>query len=622
MSQKEGKNNLGRKVVLDITENICGNCSKIWTDECPKSEYKDRKLNQAIVMRSDGGCDQFKLSVYKKNQADEGFEKLSQANQMVVLALENITELYHDERSIPYICQRNSKYLITRKLRSRDFKTYLAGLLYNTNEKAPNQEALASAINVLEAKCQAGPEHKLYNRVAPGEDGSIWIDMGDKKERVIHVMKKGWEIVDTPPILFRRYTHQSPLPEPVKDGDIDKILEFANLKNESDNLLYQVTAVTCLIPGIPHVVLIMFGPRGGGKSTALLIIRNCVDPSTVDLLGPPHRKMELVQTLDHNWCGFFDNVTEVKDWMADVFCSAVTGTGEIKRALYTDDDDVIYNYRRCVGITCISIVAKRGDFLQRSLLLPFALISKKERKTDKEIQILFKENAPKIFGGMLNVLVKALQIYPTIKLPDGLHRMADYMQWGCAITEAMGKNKEEFLNAYDDNVNRQDLEAVYANPICDALIKFMEGKPKGWEGTASQLHSHLKIEAKELEISTRQKEWPKTPRLVSCALNDLIPALPSVGLKVTRSRGGKKGRIIHIEHTIGWVQDNIPVQPTNQETLELKKAKWQGPYEPAIFDKRIMDAKGCSREDAEHIRMSWMKEGIINETSGGLINWV
>lgn len=517
----------------------CGLCAYWMTPQCPFLD--DAK--KGTLQRGDDACSEF----YPKRKK-QGEKRESQADMLVKLALGNAEELFHDNRQLPYIHLSRSNVLATLRLRSREVKTWLAGLLWKTEEKAPNQEALGSAINVLEALCHDGTEYKLYNRIAPGEDGSIWIDMADKDWRAIHVTREGWQVVSNPPILFRRYSNQKAIPDPVRGGDVNQILEFANVNDEGDRLLYIVTSTTYLIPNIPHVILIFFGPQGSGKTWSLRVIRSLVDPSQLGLLNLPRRPRELVQNLDHHWLAFYDNVGRVPEWCSNVFCRAVTGMGVSKRALYTDDDDVIYSYHRCIGLTDINIAAERGDMLQRSLLLGLNAIPKKQRKTEKRLKAAFKKAGPRIFGAMLDVLVKAIQIYPTVKL-EGLHRMADYVTWGCAVTEALGIDKQRFLDAYEQNVMQQNLEMVRASPISDALIKLMDEHSLGWEGTPSQLFTELEEKAKELKISTRQKMWPKKPYVLSRRLNELAPSLPSIGYEIHTRRTGRT-RLISISAVI------------------------------------------------------------------------
>jgi hypothetical protein len=567
---------------------ICASCGgKLQLDhedDIGQKWFKCQKCGQQTCKPKSAERQQLEESLKKTETVPPPPPKnMSQADMLVKLARNHAKQVFHDERHVPYIRLYNSKTLRTLRLRSRDVKSWLAGLLWKTQEKAPNQEALSSALNVLEAQCQEGSAHKLYNRIAPGEDNSIWIDMADEKCRAIHITREGWQIVDNPPTLFRRYSHQKAIPEPVTGGNINQILRFANIKNEADKLLFVVTTVTYFMPDIPHAILILFGPQGSGKTWSLSVIRRLVDPSQLGLLNLPRRPRELVQNLDHHWCSFYDNVGRVSEWCSNVFCRAVTGMGVSKRALYTDDDDVIYSYHRCVGLTDINIAAERGDMLQRSLLLGLQAIPKKQRKTEKELNEIFEQVHPSILGAILDVMVKAIQIYPTIKL-QGLHRMADYVVWSCAITEALGIDKQQFLDAYEENIVQQNLEMVQASPISDALIKLMEESPKGWEGTASQLFAELEDKAKELRISTRQKAWPKKPHILSRRLNELAPSLPAAGYQIDRGHKGKNRLIlINSVGSVGSGENSVGTDATTgtfgsfsvHVTLEdLKAVHW------------------------------------------------
>jgi len=473
-----------------------------------------------------------------ENLEKEG-KKQSQADMLVTLALAKAVDLFHDDRQVPYIHVQKSDALTTLRLRSKEVKSWLAGLLWEAYGKAPNQEALGSALNVLNALAQKGSKYKLYNRLAPSENGSIWLDLADDKWRAIHITKDGWKIVDKPPILFRRYSHQKPIAVPTRGGDIRLLFKYANIRYLGDQLLYLVGTISYLIPAIPHVIMVFFGPQGSGKTWSLRVVRNLVDPSLLDLLSLPRREREVIQNLDHHWCSFYDNVGRIPTWCSNVFCRAITGTGVSKRALYTDDDDVIYNYHRCVGLTDINIAAERGNMLQRSLLLGLLAIPKHDRKTEKQLKNSFEKERRSILGAMLDILVRAIRIYPTIKL-EGLNRMADYVVWGCAITEALGIDKKHFLEAYEENISAQNLEVVRASPISDVLVKLMEAHSlDGWEGTPSQLYSELEEKAKELKISTRQKAWPKKPHVLTRRLNELAPSLPSIGYQIEMSRSSK-----------------------------------------------------------------------------------
>jgi hypothetical protein len=49
--------------------------------------------------------------------------------------------------------------------------------------------------------------------------------------------------------------------------------------------------------------------------------------------------------------------------------------------------------------------------------------------------------------------------------------MADFALWGEAISQAMGYKPLVFLNAYYENIGRQNIEAIEANPLGQAIAK-------------------------------------------------------------------------------------------------------------------------------------------------------
>jgi len=237
--------------------------------------------------------------------------------------------------------------------------------------------------------------------------------------------------------------------------------------------------------------------------------------------------------------------------MSDTLCRAATGGGFTKRELYTDDDDIIYNFKRCVGLNGINIAAQRGDLLDRILLVGLQDIPKSRRRTEKQLLAEFESCKAEILGGFLDTLVKAIRIYPTVN-PKELFRMADFTRWGCAIAKALGSSEEDFIDAYEEKVRTQIEEAAYASPVAMVLMDRMRsivevgGANTNWEGTPSKLFTALTKHAKdELGISTRQKAWPKAPHILVRQLNELAPSLKALGLEViTGVRTAKTRRII------------------------------------------------------------------------------
>jgi hypothetical protein len=303
---------------------------------------------------------------------------------------------------------------------------------------------------------------------------------------------------------------------------------------------------------------------------AAIAQRFMVDPSIVKLLKTPKVDKELVQQMFHHYLPYYDNLSSMPEWMSDTFCRAVTGTGNSKRQLYTDDDDIIYQYRRCPGVNGINIVATRGDFLDRAILYECGDINEEKRLEDKELERRLFEKQPRIFGAILDTLVKAMQIYPTLKL-KGLFRMADFTRWGYAIAEALGYGGEAFLEAYRENVANQRYETIKQSVVAYVLLAFMEKQAGGeWQGEPTELYMELQAQADEIKVSRRQKMWPKNASWMVRRLNVLSPSLPAVGYHYTTDRTGKKRRI-RISKVDGVTSTNagkgvMPSQKTLKET--------------------------------------------------------
>ena len=114
------------------------------------------------------------------------------------------------------------------------------------------------------------------------------------------------------------------------------------------------------------------GSKETGKTAFLELVKMLVDPSGALTLAVPRSIAEIIQQLSHNFIAYYDNVSIIKDWLSDVFCRASTGTGFTKRQLYTDDDDIIYEFIRSVGISAIHLPGSKPDMLSRSLIAKFS----------------------------------------------------------------------------------------------------------------------------------------------------------------------------------------------------------------------------------------------------------
>jgi hypothetical protein len=160
-----------------------------------------------------------------------------------------------------------------------------------------------------------------------------------------------------PLVHYSRY-NQTAQAEPDRnyESDVfDKFIHLTNLKQECDIILLKAYIVSLFIPDIPHPILMLHGEKGSAKSTLESLIKMLADPSKPTLLTIHNDRSEFVQQLGHNYIVYYDNLRYAPGWLSDEACKAVTGVGQTKRKLYTDDDDIVYEYKRCLGFNGINL---------------------------------------------------------------------------------------------------------------------------------------------------------------------------------------------------------------------------------------------------------------------------
>jgi hypothetical protein len=461
----------------------------------------------------------------------------SQADRLVKLVVADGIELFHDDLDDAFARLCVGGHREVWRCRGGNFRCWLSGRFWQSEEKALSSDALGAALNVIEARARfEGGEYTLHNRVAFHE-GAIWYDQADRGWRAVKVTANGWEIVAEPPVLFRRYTHQQPQPEPARDGDLHDLLRFVNLRDPSQGLLLLVYVVGCLIPDIPHPIPVLHGPQGSAKTTLFCMLRRLIDPSAVPVLSFPRDVTELVQQLSHHWTPFYDNITGLPGWTSDMLCRAATGEGFSKRQLFTDDDDVIYRFRRCVGLNGINVAAHKPDLLDRCILFGLEEIPPSDRKAENAIWGEFEEARPYLLGAVFDALSHAMARRDTIRLP-GLPRMADFALWGCAVARALGHSEDEFMTAFEGNAKARNEEALQASPVAAMVMELMDERSE-WEGTPTELLAELETLAGEHRLSTKSSIWPKAAHVLSRRLNEVIPNLVAAGIGVVSRRDGR-----------------------------------------------------------------------------------
>lgn len=483
-------------------------------------------------------------SIRQYRQTDgsqEGSKKevASQADKIIQIVRENHKiQLFHTDLDEPFILFPVGDHKEYWPCKSKKVKMWIAQEYYRRYKKAPNNDAISTALNVLEASATfEGPEYALANRVSY-YDGNIFYSLTNNSWEAVRISKSGWEIEAEPPILFRNYSHQGAQVTPSGSADLFSIFKYINIKRADHQLLLLVWLISSFIPDFPHPILYFHGPQGSAKTTASKILRALIDPSRIEVADFPKNAVELVQMLSHHWCLIFDNVTYISHDLSDLLCRAVSGAGFSKRELYSDDSDVIYTFKRVMGINGISLPALKPDLLERSILLELERVAKDERKEEQAMLIQFRNELPRFLGGIFSAISRALTIREAIVIED-LPRMADFAIWGSAITEALGRDKSEFLTAYTENINLQHDEVINSNVEASFVLNLMADREE-WAGSPTELLDLLHEEFGD----KKNIKLPKTPSILSNKLYELKINFEGAGISIERIAGRKRKIIL------------------------------------------------------------------------------
>jgi hypothetical protein len=473
----------------------------------------------------------------------------SQAQRLISIAAE--VELLHTPAGEAYGRLAVGGHHEIWILRSRSFRRWLSMRFYQTYRKPPAAQALQDAIGILEAKAQfEAPEAALAIRVAE-HTNKIYIDLCDPQWRAVEIGPEGWRIVSDPPARFRRAKGMLPLPTPGSGAPITALRRFINVGDDANWVLCVCWLVAALRPRGPYPVLVLQGEQGSAKSTMEKLLRRIVDPSVALVRTPPREERDLLIAASNSWVIAYDNLSGIAQWLSDSLCRLATGGGFSTRELYTDAEEVFFDAMRPVMLNGVDQLAERADLADRALILNLPRIDNEDRKDEAQLYKEFDQELPEILGALFTVISSALARVSEVHLVSK-PRMADFALWATAAEQALGLETGGFMQAYLGNRTEAVREALDADAVAAAILKFMdERRDSGedtWQGSCGDLQQLL--EALIDDRIRKSRSWPDTPRGLSGRLRRLATFLREAGVQITfRPKGAKGMRAVVIERT-------------------------------------------------------------------------
>ena len=497
-------------------------------------ELKDVPLPElhAALMRLVGGVE----GMLRQMEAQHTSRGPSQATELVDLAGEVV--LFHDAMGQGYASVRVSEHDETYLVKTKGFRLWLSRQYYELHGKTPGSQAIQDALGVLEGKALfEGPELPVYIRLAEHE-GTIFLDVGDADWHVVEITADGWEIINNPPVKFRRSRGLMPLPLPVRGGSLDNLQAFVNTGSDEDWYLLLSWLLSACRPGGPYPVLVLLGDQGNAKSSTSRVLRSLIDPNAAPTRSTPRDERDLAIMAYNSWTVALDNVSHLSEWLSDAVCRLATGGGFSTRELFTDLDEVLLELKRPVILNGIEEFVTRSDLLDRTVVLYLPRINKDTRKAEKQFWADFTGQHPGILGALLDALSGTLAHAEGVTVDD-LPRMADFALWATAAEQALQWPEGTFTQAYKDNREGATQVGLESSLLVSPLRKLVSAQ--NWEGQATAMLAAL--EGYVDDSIRRQRGWPKNGKGLSDQLRRLANPLRTLGLDIEFARVNKERRI-------------------------------------------------------------------------------
>jgi hypothetical protein len=452
----------------------------------------------------------------------------TQADKLIKLA--ETAQLFRTPDGVGYADININGHRETWPVRSKTFRQWLGREFFTTTEGAPNSDAFAAALNVIEARASfEAPIRRVHLRVAE-LNGKLYLDLCDEAWRAVEIDATGWRTITDVPVRFRHARGMLTIPDPVAGGSLATLHGFLNLRHEADLDLVDAYLQASLRDGLNYPVLALGGEHGVAKTFTCKILRALIDPNALPTRSPPRDLRDLFVQATNNQMLPFDNLSTLQDWLSDALARLSSGAGWSTRELFANLDEVVFAGSRPIILNSIADIVSRADLADRCASLTLERIDDSKRRAEEEMLAEFETARPRILGGLLDTVAHGLQRLPLTSL-DQLPRMADFALWATACERADGA----FMRAYTSNRDDAVETVLEDDTVAQAVREFLALRdPPQWDGTATALLNQLNIIASER--TKKAKDWPASANALSGRLRRAAPLLRKVKIKVEFKR--------------------------------------------------------------------------------------
>lgn len=445
---------------------------------------------------------------------------------------------------------------------SKDFRRWVTLRYHEKSGAALSGSALAEAVALAEAQALAkgdrGAHRRAWRRVAK-HGGAIVLDLGGAnpwgERRAVEITAGGWRLLEpgAVPVAFLRAPDALPLPEPIAGaaqfGDLARFLNCP----EGEILLAWAWLVTALRPfesGGAYPILALTGQQGSGKSLSSRFLQSLVDPTSLSGVAPPRDERDIYASAGARHLLAYDNLSGLRDDLADALCRIATGGAFTARALFSDFDQAAITALRPQLINGIpASIAARNDLAERCIALELSRPA--HRIAEQELIAQWEAARPALLGLACDAIAAALRNLDRVTR-EGIEgeapRMIDAALWAEGAAEGLGIEPGAMLAAWRENRLSADRDAVALDDLARAVVALVAERDKEgrepWRDDPSATKNAL--EAIAGEKAWRARTWPASVAAMASRLKRLAPALKAAERIEIDSGRDKAGRWISL----------------------------------------------------------------------------
>lgn len=481
-----------------------------------------------------------------------------------ILLLDGI-DFYTDQTGEAYAFIKETKENL--QINSKKFRAYIIKKLKLVNE-LPLKNDIDLLIQYAESEAQDKDDSlDLCRRYEYNlNTNSLIVDVCNRKWEFVEINPSKVEKINSERPIFKRTSGMKELKIEVGNKEAyDKYLDLMPIKEES-RLIIEVYIIALTLSCISRPHLMITGHHGSAKTTSAKLIKKLLDPTSPEIMSLPSDLNELSIQLEKQYLPLYDNISNLSQSQTDVLCRAITGDGNLRRKLYTDNEEITFEYIRSVIFTGINLPSQAPDFLDRLLIIELERIEPNNRKTIKEIDSICYSLLPYARGYIFETLSKAFEKIDEVTNDlKELPRMADFTIYGEAIARALGYEPLEFYNKYMVSIGKVSEKALDESILAESLIDLAK---ENWEGSITELHQKLR------DIS---QTIPKSPNYLSQKIKQIEPNLKDVGIIVYRSKDSKSRRsmikLSEGKSAFAPFYPSLTSEQNNERTKDMKDTK-------------------------------------------------